>query len=200
MVDQSSVPEHARKRADPPSFRARNLSASLTVNDLQRSLAWYRDIVGFAVDLMHERDGRLNSVTLKAGDVRLRLSQDDGPAHQGTRGHARCRAGRHALGHAPVPAARSRRIPTRDLLDPGQRLSPARPCRTLEGPAIAGPSCSRHRRSRSIGLRRGAGLRAGARWWWGRRRADTCRTSDRCTRRPRSPAGLRSRPPGCAPA
>jgi PhnB protein len=78
MVDQSSVPEHARKRADPPSFRARNLSASLTVNDLQRSLAWYRDIVGFAVDLMHERDGRLNSVTLKAGDVRLRLSQDDG--------------------------------------------------------------------------------------------------------------------------
>lgn len=78
MADQSSVPEQARKRADPPSFRARSLSVSLTVNDLQRSLTWYRDVVGFTVDLMHERDGRLNAVSLKAGDVRLRIAQDDG--------------------------------------------------------------------------------------------------------------------------
>ena len=78
MVDQSSVPEHARKRAEPASFRARALSLSLTVKDVQKSLAWYRDVVGFTVDMLHERDGRLNSVSLKAGDVRLRLNQDDG--------------------------------------------------------------------------------------------------------------------------
>ncbi len=78
MVDQSSVPEHARKRADPASFRARGLSVSLTVKDVQKSLTWYRDVVGFTVDMLHERDGRLNSVSLKAGDVRLRLNQDDG--------------------------------------------------------------------------------------------------------------------------
>ncbi len=78
MVDQSSGPEYARKRAEPASFRARSLSVSLTVKDVQVSLAWYRDVVGFTVDMLHERDGRVNSVSLKAGDVRLRLNQDDG--------------------------------------------------------------------------------------------------------------------------
>jgi hypothetical protein len=33
-------------RAQPESFRARRLTASLTVNDIQASLAWYRDVVG----------------------------------------------------------------------------------------------------------------------------------------------------------
>jgi uncharacterized glyoxalase superfamily protein PhnB len=78
MSDQSKVPEHARKRAEPASFRARALSVSLTVKDLQKSLAWYRDVVGFTLDLMHERNGKAVSASLKAGDVRIRLNQDDG--------------------------------------------------------------------------------------------------------------------------
>jgi len=48
------------------------------VNDLQRSLAWYRDVVGFTVDREHARDGVLRAVSLKAGSVRLLLGQDDG--------------------------------------------------------------------------------------------------------------------------
>jgi len=59
-------------------FQARTLQASLTVKDLQRSLAWYQDVVGFAVDQKHEREGKLMAVSLKAGDVRLLISQDDG--------------------------------------------------------------------------------------------------------------------------
>lgn len=78
MADQSRIPEHARKRAEPASFRARALSVSLTVKDLQASLAWYRDVVGFTLDLMHERNGKAVSASLKAGDVRIRLNQDDG--------------------------------------------------------------------------------------------------------------------------
>lgn len=78
MTDHPSIPEHARKRAEPTSFRARALSVSLTVKDLQKSLAWYRDVVGFTLDLMHERDGKARSASLKAGDVRIRLNQDDG--------------------------------------------------------------------------------------------------------------------------
>ena len=72
------APAGGSRRAEPESFRARTLSASLTVKDLQKSLAWYRDIVGFTVDQKHEREGELRAVSLKAGDVRILLGQDDG--------------------------------------------------------------------------------------------------------------------------
>lgn len=78
MSTNSPVPEGATKRAEPESFRARALSASLTVKDLQKSLAWYCDVMGFTVDEKYEREGRLMAVALKAGDVRLLIGQDDG--------------------------------------------------------------------------------------------------------------------------
>ena len=55
-----------------------NLAASLTVNDLETSLAWYRDIAGFAVNQKHEREGKLMAVSLQAGDLWLLITQDDG--------------------------------------------------------------------------------------------------------------------------
>ena len=64
--------------AGAESFRASSLAASLTVRDLPTSLAWYRDVVGFAVDREYERDGKVLSVALRAGDVRVLLNQDDG--------------------------------------------------------------------------------------------------------------------------
>lgn len=54
------------------------LSASLTVRDLEHSLAWYRDVLGFAVEREHERGGKRMAVSLRAGDVRVLLGQDDG--------------------------------------------------------------------------------------------------------------------------
>ena len=78
MSINSPVPDGAAKGAEPESFRARTLSASLTVRDLQKSLAWYRDVVGFTVDRSYEREGKLRAVALKAGDVRLLIGQDDG--------------------------------------------------------------------------------------------------------------------------
>ncbi|MGH7671001.1 MAG: VOC family protein [Gemmatimonadaceae bacterium] len=78
MTDHSSNPEHARKRAEPVSFRARSLSISLTVKDLQKSLVWYRDVVGFTLELLHEHEGKARSASIKAGDVQIRLNQDDG--------------------------------------------------------------------------------------------------------------------------
>lgn len=59
-------------------FLGRTLSASLTVNDLQKSLAWYQDVVGFSVDRKHEREGKLVAVSLRAGDVQILIGQDDG--------------------------------------------------------------------------------------------------------------------------
>ena len=65
-------------RVQPESFRAREMTASLTVKDLQKSVAWYRDLLGFTVDREIERDGKLRGVALKAGAIRILLNQDDG--------------------------------------------------------------------------------------------------------------------------
>ena len=60
------------------SFSARSLQASLTVDNLQRSRDWYRDVLGFTIDREMERNGKVASISLKAGDVRILLNQDDG--------------------------------------------------------------------------------------------------------------------------
>ena len=65
-------------RSEPQSFRARDLMAALTVNDLAASIAWYQDVLGFIVDKRHERDGQLVAASLKAGRVEILLAQDDG--------------------------------------------------------------------------------------------------------------------------
>ena len=83
MDTTTAVPQGATPRTQPESFRGRTLAASLTVSDLQRSLAWYRDVVGFTVDRKFEREGRLAAVALKAGAVELLLGQDDGARGEG---------------------------------------------------------------------------------------------------------------------
>ncbi len=66
------------ERAKPESFRGRSLAASFTVNDLTKSLAWYCDVIGFTLSEKYERDGKFQAASLKAGDVRILLGQDDG--------------------------------------------------------------------------------------------------------------------------
>jgi len=68
----------SERRAQPESFRARGLTASLTVKDIEKSLAWYRDAVGFTVKQEHTRDGRVVAISLKAGSVELLIGRDDG--------------------------------------------------------------------------------------------------------------------------
>ena len=67
-----------RRDKTPESFRARALNMSLTVKDVKASRDWYRDVIGFTVDQEFEREGKLRSVALKAGDVRFLVNQDDG--------------------------------------------------------------------------------------------------------------------------
>ncbi len=59
-------------------FQASNLSVALTVKDLDKSLTWYRDVVGCAVEQSYEREGKVTAVALRAGDVRFMINQDDG--------------------------------------------------------------------------------------------------------------------------
>jgi uncharacterized glyoxalase superfamily protein PhnB len=53
-------------------------SPSFTVNDLEKSTAWYRDVLGFAIEETWKDDGgKIMGVSLKAGDVFFMIGQDD---------------------------------------------------------------------------------------------------------------------------
>jgi catechol 2,3-dioxygenase-like lactoylglutathione lyase family enzyme len=65
------------ERRQPEALRLRTIMPSYTVNDLERSLAWYQDGLGFFVAERWEEGGRLEGVMLKAGACSLGLSQDD---------------------------------------------------------------------------------------------------------------------------
>lgn len=62
----------------PDALSARSIEASLTVKDLAKSVKWYTEILGFTKTAENERDGKLVSVAIAAGDIHLRLNQDDG--------------------------------------------------------------------------------------------------------------------------
>ena len=59
------------------TLNATGVMASLTVNDLQRSLTFFNGL-GFEVEERWEENGALLGVMIKAGAVRLGLNQDDG--------------------------------------------------------------------------------------------------------------------------
>lgn len=62
----------------PQPLHGDSLEASLTVKHLEQSTTWYVDVLGFVVERQHERAGKLIAATLRAGAVRILLTQDDG--------------------------------------------------------------------------------------------------------------------------
>ena len=64
--------------AEHAALEGIELTLSLTVKDLQKSLAWYQNVIGFSVDQKHERDGVLRAVSVRTGTVRMLLNVDDG--------------------------------------------------------------------------------------------------------------------------
>jgi uncharacterized glyoxalase superfamily protein PhnB len=65
------------KRQQPESLRLRSMAASLTVNDLTKSIAWYRDVLGFTQGERWEDGAQTRGVQMKAGRCDLMLTQDD---------------------------------------------------------------------------------------------------------------------------
>ena len=70
-------PAPAKIRTESKSLTLSSASPSYTVNDLDKSLAWYRDVLGFGVEEKWEMEGRVVGVSLKAGDVSFMIGQDD---------------------------------------------------------------------------------------------------------------------------
>ena len=67
-----------RKSGNGSALTLRSASPSFTVNDLDKSLGWYRDVLGFEVEETWKDDqGKVMGVSLKAGDVSFMIGQDD---------------------------------------------------------------------------------------------------------------------------
>jgi uncharacterized glyoxalase superfamily protein PhnB len=60
------------------ALNATTLGCSLTCKDLEASIRWYRDAIGFAVAQTFEREGKVTAAVMTAGDIRIVLNQDDG--------------------------------------------------------------------------------------------------------------------------
>ncbi|MEJ7758274.1 MAG: VOC family protein [Gemmatimonadaceae bacterium] len=60
------------------ALKARGLEPSLTVNDVDQSIRFYRDGLGFNVkEEMKGDDGKVLGARFEAGNARLGISQDD---------------------------------------------------------------------------------------------------------------------------
>src|SRR5437773_842324 len=65
------------QRQQPESLRLRSMAASFTVNDLDRSVAWYRDVLGFVVGERWQEEAMVRGIQMKAGSCDIMLGQDD---------------------------------------------------------------------------------------------------------------------------
>jgi catechol 2,3-dioxygenase-like lactoylglutathione lyase family enzyme len=69
--------EDRRDRSQPESLRLSEITPAVTVDDLDASLAFYRDVLGFTVKEKWEHDGKLAGVSMVAGTAHFMLGQDD---------------------------------------------------------------------------------------------------------------------------
>jgi len=67
----------AKARIAPGALKMSEASPSFTVDDLEKSLAWYRDVLGFSVGEEWEHEGKRIGAELRAGGVTFMIGQDD---------------------------------------------------------------------------------------------------------------------------
>lgn len=60
------------------SLNATTLSCSITCKQLDASLTFYRDVLGFTVDMTYGNEGVMAGAVITAGQARIVLNQDDG--------------------------------------------------------------------------------------------------------------------------
>ncbi len=60
------------------TIQATNLGCSLTCKDIEASIRFYRDAIGFTVAQTFDRDGKVAAAVVVAGGCQIVLNQDDG--------------------------------------------------------------------------------------------------------------------------
>ena len=76
-----------------------------TADDLERTLAWYRDVIGCKVGETFEEEGRLVGAAVEWGDVSIYLSQDDFSQGRDRRKGVGCRVMMETAGDVDAMAA-----------------------------------------------------------------------------------------------
>jgi len=74
-----STPPTEPAMSDAPSvINATTLGCSITCKDLEASIRFYRDAIGFALLQSYEHNGKVAAAVVGAGNCQLVLNQDDG--------------------------------------------------------------------------------------------------------------------------
>ena len=69
--------DRPRPRRQPETLRLRKLTPMFTATDLQRSMAFYRDVLGFVIGDEWRETGELSGCEIHAGAITFMLNQDD---------------------------------------------------------------------------------------------------------------------------
>jgi uncharacterized glyoxalase superfamily protein PhnB len=82
MASKKTAKKKTARKAPRATARSKGLSLngvspSFTAGDLQKSIAWYQDVLGFVVKDRWESDGKLMGVEIWAGTTVFMLAQDD---------------------------------------------------------------------------------------------------------------------------
>ncbi|HWZ28644.1 MAG TPA: VOC family protein [Gemmatimonadales bacterium] len=64
-------------RRQPETLRLRGVFPGVTVSDVQRSIRWYRDVLGLTEGQKWENNGQLMGIEMLAGTISFYLTQDD---------------------------------------------------------------------------------------------------------------------------
>jgi catechol 2,3-dioxygenase-like lactoylglutathione lyase family enzyme len=72
-----AIRQRERRRGERATLRLRSIEPTFTVNDLERSVRFYTDVLGFIVIEQISDGAVLQGVLLQAGVCRVGLSQDD---------------------------------------------------------------------------------------------------------------------------
>lgn len=78
MTEHTDAETDRRNRETPVTLRLQSISVAITVDDIQASLKWYCDVVGFHLEETYEHEGEVRGASLVAGSQRVVLSQEDG--------------------------------------------------------------------------------------------------------------------------
>ena len=73
---KAKSPTRATRR-QPETLRLRSVFPGVTVNDLQRSIRWYRDVLGLTEGQKWESNGQVMGIEMVAGTISVYLNQDD---------------------------------------------------------------------------------------------------------------------------
>ena len=77
-VAAKTAPKKAVKKAPAArGFALQSAAPGFTVNDAAVSIAWYQNVLGFAVAERWEHEGTLHGASMRSGNVTVNLGQDD---------------------------------------------------------------------------------------------------------------------------